>query len=348
MSPGIKKTAAIAARSLMRGRPHHAQWLITRKCNYRCVGCNVWKEQDKNELSTEEIKKGLDILHKVGIVELVISGGDPLLRDDIGEILDHASKLFVTTVYDNGSMAAKKMDLLKNVDFVAISIDSLDPEKNDFIKSVPGAWKKATEAVDKLHNAGIKVSVTPTISQMNLYEIVDITNHFTSKGIPVWYCLYSYDKSTDPNQLFRIGKANDKFVITDNEAMVKLCDQLIEMKKTNHKILMTTKLLKIMQSLYQNNKRDWDCHALNNFLVVDHLGRISGCHNQNFACSIFDLSEKYKSPEFKQLQKTYNKCDQCTYLCYIFYSLYGNPSGHLSLALDQWRNAGLLLKKEKK
>jgi MoaA/NifB/PqqE/SkfB family radical SAM enzyme len=246
----------------MRGRPHHAQWLITRKCNYRCVGCNVWKEQDNNELSTEEIKKGLDILHKAGIVELVISGGDPLLRDDIGEILDHASKLFVTTVYDNGSMAAKKMDLLKNVDFVAISIDSLDPEKNDYIKSVPGAWKKATEAVDKLHNAGIKVSVTPTISQMNIDEIVDITNYFTNKGVLVWYCLYSYDKSTDSNQLFRIGKANDKFVITDNDAMVKLCDQLMEMKKTNNKILMTNKLLKVMKSLYQDNKRDWDCHAL--------------------------------------------------------------------------------------
>jgi hypothetical protein len=90
---------------------------------------------------------------------------------------------------------------------------------------------------------------------MNLHEIVDITNHFTGKGIPVWYCLYSYDKSTDPNQLFRIGKANDKFVITDNEAMVKLCDQLIEMKKTNHKILMTTKLLETFKPLSRQQTR---------------------------------------------------------------------------------------------
>jgi AdoMet-dependent heme synthase len=347
LSPGIRKTASVAARSLVHGRPHHAQWLITRKCNYRCVGCNVWKEQDQNELSTEEIKKGMDILHKTGIFELVISGGDPLLREDIGEILDYASKLFVVTVCDNGSMAVKKMDLLRNMDFVAISIDSLSEEKNDYIKSVPGAWKKAVEAVDKLHSAGIKVSVTPTISQMNLNEIVDITNHFTGKGIPVWYCLYNYDTSTDPKQLFRIGKANDKFVITDNEAMVKLCDQLLEMKKTNNKLLMTTQLLKAMRSLYQNNRRDWNCRALNNFLVVDHLGRISGCHNRNFACSIFDLPQKIKSKEFKELKKEYIKCDQCTYLCYIFYSLHGSPAGHISLAMDQWRNAGLLLKKEK-
>ena len=306
----------------------------------------MWKEQDQNELSTDEIKRGLDILKEIGIVELVLSGGDPLLRDDIAEIIEYASKLFVTTVYDNGSMAAKKIDALRNVDFVAISIDSLDEQKHDYIKNVPGAWKRAMETVETLYNEGIKVSVTPTISQMNLYEIIDITNYFTKKGIPVWYCLYSYDMTGDVNQLFRIGKANDKFVITDKEAMVKLCDSLIEMKKTNNRILMTTKLLKTLKSLYLEDKRTWNCRALKSFLVVDHLGRIAGCHNHNFASSIFDLPEKWKSQEFKGLRKMYNKCTQCTYLCYVFYSLHGTPYGHLSLAMDQWKNAKLLLKKE--
>ena len=346
MTTGFKKAASIATRSLAPGKPHHAQWLVTRKCNYRCVGCNVWKEQDQRELSTDEIKKGLNILRDLGIVELVISGGDPLLRDDIGEIIDYASNLFVTTVYDNGSMAAQKIDALRKVDFVAISIDSLDEAKNDYIKSVPGAWKKAMQAVETLHNEGINVSVTPTISQMNLYEIIDITNYFTQKGIPVWYCLYSYDVSVDEKQLFRIGKANDEFVITDKQAMVKLCDSLIEMKKKNKKILMTTKLLKALRSLYEEDKRTWKCQALNNFLVVDHLGRIAGCHSHNFAGSIFDLPEKWKSQEFKGLRETYHECTQCNYLCYVFYSLHGSPCGHLSLAVDQWKNAKLLLKRD--
>ncbi len=345
MASGFKKAVSIAARSLSPGKPHHAQWLVTRKCNYRCLGCNVWKEQDKNELSTEEVKKGLDILKKIGIVELVLSGGDPLLRDDIGEIVEHASKLFVTTVYDNGSMAAKKIDALRNVDFVAISIDSLDEAKNDYIKSVPGAWKNAMQAVETLHNEGVKVSVTPTISQKNLYEIVDITNYFTGKGIPVWYCLYSYDTSVDSKQLFRIGKANDEFVITDKPAMVNLCNSLIEMRKKNNKILMTDKLIKALRSLYEEeSKRTWKCQGLNQFLVVDHLGRVAACHSHNFAGSVFDLPKNWKSPEYKQLRKTYHECTQCNYLCYVFYSLHGNPWGHLSLAKDQWKNAKMLFK----
>jgi MoaA/NifB/PqqE/SkfB family radical SAM enzyme len=343
---GLKKSASVISRSLSPGKPHHAQWLITRKCNYRCRGCNVWKEQDERELSAAEIKKGMDILKDLGIVELVLSGGDPLLREDIGEIVDYASKLFVTTVYDNGSMAAKKMDYLRNVDFVAISIDSLEEEKNDYIKAVPGAWKKATEAVDLLKKEGIKVAVTPTISQKNLYEIVDITNYFTAKGIPVWYCLYSYDTSVDSKQLFRIGKANDEFVITDKKAMVDLCNSLLEMKKKNKRILMTTKLLKAMRALYEEEeKRTWKCQALNQFLVVDHLGRVAGCHSHNFAGSVFDLPTKWKSKEFKDLRKTYHDCTQCSYLCYVFYSVHGSPSGHIVLAMDQWKNASLLLKK---
>ena len=345
MTAGFKKAASIAARSLASGKPHHAQWLVTRKCNYQCLSCNVWKEQDPRELTTDEIKKGLDILKDLGIVELVISGGDPLLRDDIGEIVDYASKLFVTTVYDNGSLALQKIDVLRRADFVAISIDSLDEAKNDYIKAVPGAWKNAVQAVETLHKEGINVSVTPTISQKNLYEIVDITNYFTGKGIPVWYCLYSFDSSVDINQLFRIGKANEEFVITDKQAMVNLCNQLIEMKKKNKKILMTDKLLEALRGLYEEDiKRTWKCQALNNFLVIDHMGRIAGCHSHNFAASIFDLPKKWKSPEFKSLRKTYNECTKCNYLCYVFYSIYGSPRGHLSLAKDQWKNAKLLFK----
>ena len=339
----LRKASRIAINALTPNRPHHAQWMITRKCNYRCRGCNVWKEQDKRELSTEEVKRGMDILKDLGIVELVISGGDPLLRKDAPEIIKHASNLFLTTVYDNGSMAKQNLEALRDVDFVAISIDSLDQEKNDYIKAVPGAWKKAMEAVETLNREGINVSVTPTISQMNLYEIVDITNYFTKRGIPVWYCLYTFDQTEDENQLFRIGKANEEFIIKDKQTMVKLCDTLIEMKKRNRKIFITTKLLKTLRTYFLEGKRTWNCHALQNFLVLDHLGRIAGCHNHNYVGSVFDLPDIWHSEKFDLLRKTYNKCNQCAYLCYIFYSLHGSPYGNLLLAKDQWKNARFLL-----
>jgi MoaA/NifB/PqqE/SkfB family radical SAM enzyme len=341
----LRKAANVAARSLTPNKPHHAQWLITRKCNYRCKGCNVWTEQDEHELSTDEVKRGLDILRKMGIVEVVFSGGDPLLRSDIKEIIEYSSRYFVTTVYDNGSMASEKVDALRTVDFAAISFDSLDPEKMDYIKGVKGAYEKAMNSVLTLKKEGVNVAVTPTISQLNLGEIVDLTTHFAKMEVPVWYCLYSYDfaaNTMDANQLFRIGKPKDEFIIRDNQAMVKLCDDLIELKKKNKRILMTNKLIKAMRSLYSENKRIWNCKALQDFFIIDHLGRVGGCHGKNFSGSVFDLPTLWDGEKFETLRKTYSQCDQCTYLCYIFYSLHSGPFGNLALAKEQWKNAKLL------
>jgi MoaA/NifB/PqqE/SkfB family radical SAM enzyme len=242
-------------------------------------------------------------------------------------------------------MAAEKIDALRNADLVAISIDSLDPRKNDYVRGVKGAWKKAMQAVEKLHKEGIHVSVTPTISQFNLYEIVDFTNYFLQKGIPLWYSLYSYDSSDDASQLFRIGKENDEFVITDRRVMGKLCDFLIEMKKKNSNILMTTEILEAVKNLYLTNQRTWKCRALQNFFVIDHLGRVAGCHLHKSLVSIFDLPKVWNSEKFDALRKIYSECTKCTYLCYIFYSLHGSVLGNLRIAQEHWRNAKLFLKK---
>jgi len=321
--------------------------MITRKCNYRCRGCNVWQEQGQEELKTEEIKKGLDILKDLGVVEVVFSGGNPLLREDAAEIIDYASRFFVTTVYDNGSMALEKIEALRNVDFVAISIDSLDKEKNDYIRGVEGAWDRSIETLETLHKEGINVSASPTISQMNIHEIVDITNYFTEKGINVWYCLYSYDRFANKNPMFSIGKENSEFLITDKKGMVELCDSLIEMKKKNKRILLTSKVLEAIKSLYLENKRVWNCRALKNFFILDQVGRVAGCHGVDYATSVFDLPTVWNSENFNRLRRIYNDCSQCAYLCYIFYSIHGSPFGNLLLAREQWKNAGLLLRNER-
>jgi len=319
--------------------------MITRKCNYKCRGCNVWQEQDIKELSTEEIKKGLDILRELGVIEIVFSGGNPLLREDIAEILEYSSRFFITTVYDNGSMATKRVEALRYADFVAISLDSLDARKNDYIRGVDGAWKNSMQAIETLHSEGIRVSVTPTISQFNLYEIVEFTKYFLKRDIPLWYCLYSYDCSDDSCQLFKIGRKNDEFLITDREAMVKVCDALIDLKRKNSNILMTNSILEAVKTLYLTGKRTWKCRALQNFFMVDHLGRVAGCHLHKPVASVFDLLKAWNSHKFVALRETYSKCAQCTYLCYIFYSLHGSVFGNLKIAQERWKSAKLFLKR---
>jgi MoaA/NifB/PqqE/SkfB family radical SAM enzyme len=342
----VEKARGIIVRSLTPNRPHHAQWMLTRRCNYRCKGCNVWQEQEEKELSTREIKKGLDTLKELGIIEVVLSGGNPLLREDIDEIIEHASQHFITTIYDNGSMALQKTDALRKADLVAISIDSLDARKNDYIRGIPGALKNAMKAVKELYKEGIHVGVAPTISQLNLEEIPDITNFFLKKKIPVWYSLYSYDPTEKGDHLFKIGRQNDEFVITDKKAMVTLCNSLMAIKKKSSRILITDKILEAVKALYSENKRTWRCRALQNFLMIDQLGRVSGCHVHGPVASINDLPSLWNSEKFNHLRQHYYNCTRCTYLCYIFYSLHGTVFGNLQVARERWRSAAMLLRKK--
>ena len=342
------KILSIVRRSLTPNRPYHAQWLLTNRCNYRCRGCNVWRGQKRpQEVSTEDVKKGLGILHDLGVIEIVLSGGNPLLRDDIEEILECSSRYFLTTIYDNGSIAPKKIDALKKADFVSISLDTLDEKKFDYIRGVKGAWKNAVNAIETLNAEGIRVGVSPTISQLNLHEILDFTRHFTDKGIPVWYCLYAYDYPSE-NPMFGIGKKADEFEITDKETAAQVCDSLIQMKSERQGVFITTQTLEALKQLFQTGQRTWTCKALKSFLMVDSLGRVAGCHRQEPAASVLELKDVWDSPRFDDLRKKYNQCSQCTYLCYIFYSIHGSVLSNLSLARDQWRNVALLRSKAQK
>jgi MoaA/NifB/PqqE/SkfB family radical SAM enzyme len=165
-------------------------------------------------------------------------------------------------------------------------------------------------------------------------------------NVPIWYCLYSYDSLGDENQLFRIGKKNDGFAIANREKMVRLCDSLMKLKSKNNNILVTTKILKAIRDFYSDGTRTWRCRALQNFFVIDHLGRVAGCHLHEPVASIFDLPKAWKSEEFESLRRTYSQCDRCTYLCYIFYSLHGTVLGNLQLAQDRWKSAALFLRRK--
>jgi len=345
MRLSAQKLLSVLKRSLTPNRPYHAQWLLTSRCNYRCRGCNVWRgKHHTREVPTDEVKEGLDVLRDLGVLEIVLSGGNPLLRDDVGEIIDYCSRFFVTTIYDNGSLALKRIDDLRNADFVAISLDTLDQKKFDYIRGVEGAWSNAMNAIETLRDEGINVGVSPTISQLNLYEIVDFTRYFTDRGVPVWYCLYWYDYPVE-NTLFKIGKKIDEFEIVDREAMAKVCDNLKEMKKQREGIYITDETLTALREFFLRGQRTWTCRALSSFLMVDSMGRVAGCHRNEPVASIHELREVWESPRLDELRLRYSKCGQCAYLCYIFYSLHSGVLSNLGLVRDQWKNVKSLFKK---
>jgi hypothetical protein len=143
--------------------------------------------------------------------------------------------------------------------------------------------------------------------------------------------------------LFRIGKEVDKFKIRDTKAMVDVCANLAKLKQDHKGVYITTKTLKALESFFSSGQRTWTCRALDSFFIIDSLGRVAGCHRNEAVADVWELLDVWESPRFEALRKKYNECGQCTYLCYIFYSLHADVLSNLGIVFDQWRNVGALL-----
>jgi len=105
--------------------PFYASLKVTHICSLKCSFCNVWKEKTP-DLSTEEVFRVIDNIANSSIVVLSLEGGDPLVRKDLGEILQYAHQkpfyLFFTT---NGHLLDKRpmKEYGKHIDYLHISID---------------------------------------------------------------------------------------------------------------------------------------------------------------------------------------------------------------------------------
>ena len=105
--------------------PFYASFKVTHICSLQCSFCNVWKEKTP-DLTKDEVFKVIDNIANSSIVVLSLEGGDPLMRKDLGEILQYAHQkpfyLFFTT---NGHLLDKRpmKDYAKHIDYLHISID---------------------------------------------------------------------------------------------------------------------------------------------------------------------------------------------------------------------------------
>lgn len=153
------------------GIPLSAHLDITWKCNERCVHCYL-DHEGKNEMSTAEIKDVIRQLAECGTFFLSISGGEPLLRRDCFEILEYARELrFNVKLKTNAVMiGAKEAARLKRlgIEQVQISIYSDRPEIHDAITKLPGSLRRSLEAIRRLKENGVKVSISNVLMKQNV------------------------------------------------------------------------------------------------------------------------------------------------------------------------------------
>jgi len=155
-------------------------WNITRECNMKCSHCyiNATDKKLDNELNTKEAKNLMDQIYQVSRPLLILSGGEPLLRPDIYELIRYGAKIGLKMgLGSNGSLideaVAKKLKDA-GIATVSVSLDSNIPGQHDEFRGVAGAWEKAVEACKTLRKNNVLVQVNTTLTQQNYNQIDDI------------------------------------------------------------------------------------------------------------------------------------------------------------------------------
>ncbi|HUH13517.1 MAG TPA: radical SAM protein [Longimicrobiales bacterium] len=170
--------------------PHVVAWNLTRRCNLACSHCYIsagdWHGAD-DELTTEECRRIADQILAINPSPLfILSGGEPLLRDDLEDIARHASARGATVVVGTNGTRLTEARIASLMDAgvrgVAVSIDSLEARYHDRFRHGGGALEDTLAAVDRLARHGLDFIVQTSVTRGNVAEIPAIAAWAAEKG----------------------------------------------------------------------------------------------------------------------------------------------------------------------
>ena len=162
--------------------PSTVLWDLTSHCNLACKHCVVDAGSiptSVSDLTKEQCIKLIDDLAEFKIGEIVLSGGEPLMRPDFFEIINHIAnsglsmQLSTNATLITESVAQRIADLAANVQ---VSIDAATPQIHDEFRQSNGSWKKAINGIKYLVEYGSPVTLATTVVTLNVHQISELYN----------------------------------------------------------------------------------------------------------------------------------------------------------------------------
>jgi len=172
------------------GYPFNGTIELTSRCNIFCEYCFI--DRKVRELETSEVKTVIDRLDQAGVCTLLITGGEPFIREDILEILSYIFKknFFEIYIFSNGTLLTKKeieflADHAKLINLFRISFFSHIPEIHDRFVGVNGSFHKALRTARALLSSGVRTGILLNAISQNLKTIENSREYFNSLGFKV-------------------------------------------------------------------------------------------------------------------------------------------------------------------
>ena len=163
-------------------------WNITRACNLKCIHCynDSGAGKPAEEISSQKAKAVLDDLAQFGVPSVLFSGGEPLMRADLFELLEYAGQCGLRTVIStNGTLITKEIAQKINkagVTYVGISLDGIG-DVNDRFRGVSGAFELAVSGIRNVQQAGVRVGLRLTMTKRNIQDLERWFDFFEAENI---------------------------------------------------------------------------------------------------------------------------------------------------------------------
>jgi len=246
-------------------------WYLTYQCNYTCQYCGIPDLYSGDELNTAEVLRVIDQLKAMGIIIISFGGGEPLLRDDIGKIINYCRSININVnIISNGALVPERVEALKNLNVLRLSFDG--PEFiHDQLRGA-GAYQKVMQALSIAKKRKIKVAFNVTLNKLNLPYIEFIINKSKELRIPVRFSPLKYIHS---------GNKNIEGLMPSPRLYKQKIDFLIQEAIKNRYVANSLPALRYLR-FYPEGRRLGDCAAGKVFCHIKPNGDIHPCEARKF------------------------------------------------------------------
>jgi radical SAM protein len=173
--------------------PFTIAWEVTRACAYACVHCRADAQhtRDPNELTTEEAFNLIDRLAEFGSPILVFTGGDPMMRRDLFDLIAYATEKGLRCSLTPTATALPTQERLTKakqagIRRLALSLDAPTPDVHDAFRQVPGSWERTMRILHNAQAVGLSAQVNTTVSRYNVDLLSDMVPFVEEVGAVQW------------------------------------------------------------------------------------------------------------------------------------------------------------------
>ena len=279
-------------------RPVLVHFEVTMRCNAGCDFCDYWKTDPANK--ARELGSFADAARRFAPMMITFTGGEPLLRKDLEEIIaevDRAAPFtYLTLITHGGMLSLERAQALwdAGLDQINVSLDYLD-ERHDTARKIPGLTAKILSVVPQMAARGMTVRFNTVIKDDNIDDVMPIVRHAASVGAGVNLSVYTDFKNGNGAHLIRGGQ------LARVEALTA---ELLAYKRGHRGVLSNSDWYIAQIPRYLRGEMREPCRAGETTIHIDPSGHVRRCP---------DFPVEHHWSEHTRYEPI--SCNKCYYAC---------------------------------